>query len=149
MSVDISPVRPQDAETLLALARAFHAGEGRTLEAAAISALQQISHGEPLARAWLVRVSARPVGYLIITLGFSVEYGGRDGFIDDLYVAPEARGRGLGRLLVELACREAARLGIRTLHLEVEMQNARAASLYRSVGFAETGRRLMRKRISD
>jgi hypothetical protein len=34
----------------------------------------------------------RPVGHLIITLGYSVEYGGRDGFIDDLYLVPEVRG---------------------------------------------------------
>lgn len=101
-----------------------------------------------LARAWIVRAAGRAVGYLIITLGDSVEYGGRDGFIDDVYLVPEARGQGLGRKLVELTVIEAARLGIRTLHLEVATENDRATSLYRSAGFEETGRQLMRRQIS-
>jgi ribosomal protein S18 acetylase RimI-like enzyme len=75
------------------------------------------------------------------------EYGGRDGFIDDLYLIPEARGRGWGRLVIDFALSEATRLGIRTLHLEVEVNNDPAHSLYRSAGFEETGRRLMRRRL--
>jgi ribosomal protein S18 acetylase RimI-like enzyme len=95
----------------------------------------------------MVRDCDRPVGYLIITLGYSVEYGGRDGFIDDLYLVPEVRGAGLGRRLLAFALAEAARLGVRTLHLEVDVGNERATRLYRAGGFEETGRRLMRRRI--
>jgi ribosomal protein S18 acetylase RimI-like enzyme len=146
-TAEIVPVRPEDAGALLDLARAFHAEEGRRLDAANEAALVAITRGEPLAQAWLVRVADRPVGYLILTLGYSVEYGGRDGFIDDLYVAPDARGQGLGTKLLDFALAEAARPGIRTLHLEVET-DCRAAHLYRSAGFEETGRRLMRRRIA-
>ena len=70
-------------------------------------------------------------------------------FIDDLYLAPNMRGQGVGRKLLDFALEEAARLGIGTLHLEVETDNARAARLYRSAGFEETGRRLMRRRLGD
>jgi len=87
------------------------------------------------------------VGYLIITLGYSVEYGGRDGFIGDVYLVPEARRAGLRRRLLAFALAEAERLGVRTLHLEVEVENERATRLYREGGFEETGRRLMRRRI--
>jgi len=96
-TAEIVPVRPEDAGALLDLARAFHAEEGRRLDAANEAALAAITRGEPLAQAWLVRVADRPVGYLILTLGYSVEYGGRDGFIDDLYVAPDAVARGWAR----------------------------------------------------
>ena len=41
----------------------------------------------------------------------------------------------------------AAELGIRTLHLEVEVRNDNATRLYRIAGFRETGRRLMRLRV--
>jgi ribosomal protein S18 acetylase RimI-like enzyme len=146
-TVEIAAVRPDDAAVLVMLARAFHGEEGRTLDAAGETALVAIAEGEPLARAWLVRDGDRPVGYLVITLGFSVEYGGRDGFIDDLYLAPEVRGAGLGRRLLAFALAEAERLGVRTLHLEVEVENERATRLYRAGGFEETGRRLMRRRI--
>jgi ribosomal protein S18 acetylase RimI-like enzyme len=88
-------------------------------------------------------------GYLLITLGYSIEYGGRDGFIDDLYLKPQARGRGLGRKFVNFALAEAEKLGISTLHLEVEAGNDAALDLYRRSGFEETGRRLMRRRIGQ
>lgn len=146
-TADIAAVRRDDAAVLVTLARAFHGEEGRTLDAASEAALVAIAEGEMLARAWLVRGGDRPVGYLIITLGFSVEYGGRDGFIDDLYLVPEVRGAGLGRRLLAFALAESARLGVRTLHLEVDMENEPATRLYRAGGFEETGRRLMRRRI--
>jgi ribosomal protein S18 acetylase RimI-like enzyme len=147
VTANIAAVRPDDAAMLPTLARAFHGKARRTLDAVGAPALVAIAQGEPLARAWLVRDSDRPAGYLIITLGYSVEYGGRDGFIDDLHLVPEARGPGLGRRLLPFALAEAAQLGVRTLHLEVEVENERATRPYRAGGFEETGRRLMRRRI--
>jgi ribosomal protein S18 acetylase RimI-like enzyme len=83
-----------------------------------------------------------------VTLGYSVEHGGRDGFIDDLYLVPSARGAGLGSALLDIALVEARRLGIRTLHLEVDAANEGASHLYRKRGFAENGRRLMSLRLA-
>ena len=100
-----------------------------------------------MARAWIVRHANRVVGYVVLTLGYSIKYGGRDGFIDDLCLIPEVRGKGLGRKLLYFALSQAAQLGIGTLHLEVENSNEKATCLYRSVGFEATGRSLMRVRI--
>ncbi|MXP64633.1 GNAT family N-acetyltransferase [Roseomonas sp. M0104] len=136
-----------DGAVLLALARAFHAEDGHPLDAAGEAAVLAVAAGEPLARAWILRRGGEALGYLILTLGYSVEYGGRDGFIDDLYLAPALRGQGAGRHLLGFALEQAARLGINTLHLEVEAENPRAHRLYRQAGFEETGRRLMRRRI--
>ena len=36
------------------------------------------------------------VGYLVLTLGYSLEYGGRDAFIDEVYIRSSYRGRGIG-----------------------------------------------------
>ena len=141
------PAAEAHVDILLRLARAFHAEEGRSLDADSAAAVVGIARGEPLARGWIVRSSGRAVGYVVITLGYSIEYGGRDGFIDDLYLVPEARGRGWGRCLLDFACDEAKRLGIRTLHLEVEVGNDRAVRLYRGAGFEQTGRKLMRLRL--
>jgi ribosomal protein S18 acetylase RimI-like enzyme len=140
--------REVDADALLDLARAFHIEDGHPLDAMGEAAVVQIARGEPFARAWIMRHGAAAVGYVVITLGFSIEYGGRDGFIDDLYVIPGERGRGLGGKLLEFTLAEAARLGIRTLHLEVEPENSLAGGLYQSAGFEATGRRLMRLRLT-
>ena len=100
-----------------------------------------------LARRTRADRAQQPLGYLILTRGYSVEYGGRDGFIDDLYLAPALRGRGVGARLLAFALEQAAALGIGTLHLKAEVGNARALRLYRAAGFEETGRRLLRRRI--
>ena len=143
-------VRPADAgdlDILLALAEAFHAEDGHALDEGGRGALAAIAAGEPLARAWLFELEGRAVGYGVLTLGFSVEYGGRDGFLDDFYLAPDARGRGLGRQALAFLEAEARALGIRVLHLEVEAGNGRAETLYRRSGFRDNGRRLMSKRL--
>ena len=138
-----------DADALLAMARLFHREDGHPLTPGAEAALLRITAGEePLARAWIVRdTSGTPAGYLVLTLGYSIEYEGRDGFIDDLYLAPSLRGRGVGHRLLAFALEQAMFLGIGTLHLEVEEDNPGAQRLYRRAGFEETGRRFMRRRI--
>ncbi len=147
MDVHFDPVSEGDMEALVAMVRANHAGDAHPHSPYFESAIAQIVKGEPLARAWMVRSADAIVGYVVLTMGYSIEYGGRDGFIDDLYLIPEARGRGWGRIVLDFAVSEAARMDIRTLHLEVDVNNDRAYSLYRSAGFEETGRRLMRRRL--
>ena len=144
MNCEYVSVGMAQAPTLIAMAKAFHGGDDPPFDAASEAAVMVLARGSPFGRAWLVMLDNKPVGYVVVTLGFSLEYGGHDGFVDDLYLVSEVRGRGLGRELTQFAINEAAKLGIRTLHLEVEAGNDRASALYRKAGFRETGRALMR-----
>ena len=76
-----------------------------------------------------------------IALEFSAKPKTRHkGHLIGMYVKPEARGTGAGRLLVERALVHAAeRPGLRVLTLTVTQGNAPAELLYRSVGFKEFG----------
>lgn len=57
-----------------------------------------------------------------------------------MYVAPEARGRGIGRLLVQaLIARAQATAGVEQIHCTAVTTNAAALSLYRTLGFASYG----------
>lgn len=56
-----------------------------------------------------------------------------------MWVAPEARGRGVGRALVDAAMRWARLAGAATLVLRVTERAPAAVALYRSLGFADTG----------
>lgn len=55
--------------------------------------------------------------------------------LGDLAVLPEARGRGLGRRLLDAALAEAMRRGAKKVYLEVRESNAAARRLYERAGF--------------
>ena len=56
-----------------------------------------------------------------------------------MYVAPAARGRRLGRLILDRLLEHARALGISVLRLETGNKQMEALSLYRSVGFINRG----------
>ena len=61
-----------------------------------------------------------------------------------VYVDPNARGRGVGRLLVEHAIASGEHGGIWTLQVGVMVENAASLALHRSCGFRDVG---VRKKI--
>ena len=109
-SLRFDPAGAADIDTLLAMTRALHRDDSHPLDAAGDQAVARIARGEPCARAWIARRDIAAIGYVVITFGDSIEYGGRDSFIDDLYVVPTARDLAVGRQLIEFALREAAAL---------------------------------------
>ena len=88
---------------------------------------------------WLAEDDGKATGHLVLTVCFSMEYGGLRGFIDDLYVRPDARGRGAGAALLAAARADAVRRGVRALHVEVGPENHVARRVYARAGFGESG----------
>ena len=62
-----------------------------------------------------------------------------EGHITNVAVAPAARGRGIGRALMQALMQYAANLGVHYLTLEVRRGNEAARKLYTSLGFVELG----------
>ena len=83
----------------------------------------------------------------MLCLGFGIEYGGPDAFVDDLYLVPEARGRGSAARCWQRLEAEARGLGLYALFLVVDPENAPAVALYRRRGFDGTHWLLMAKRL--
>lgn len=129
-------------------ARASEDGTSAFVPGVVESALQQLIADPGLGEAWLIEHAGEPAGYIIVTWGFSLEFHGRDAFIDELYVAPSHRGRGIGQRAIEHASNRCGARGIGALHLEVDPENERALALYRRSGFQERGYRLMSRRLS-
>jgi ribosomal protein S18 acetylase RimI-like enzyme len=77
------------------------------------------------------------VGYIVLCFGYSLEWLGRDAFVDEFYLRAEYRGRGWGRRTMEFVEEKARSAGIRALHLEVVRGNGSALELYRRIGFQE------------
>lgn len=137
MSAALTLAAPEHFERLDALVTAFHAEEGISLpDDARHAALHPLLDGIPHGAAYLIGPPRAPIGYVIVTFGWSVEFGGMDGFVDEIYVRPGVRGRGIaGEVLLALP-RALAGAGVKALHLEVAADNAAAQRLYSRSGFA-------------
>ena len=148
MEINFRPATAADADTLLPMIRALCEHDGTPFDEAGVRrALAQVIADDSLGRVWLAVRGNEPAGYVVLTFGFSLEFGGRDAFIDELYVRDEFRRRGLGRRAIELAERACRERGIGALHLEVERANAAAQELYRRSGFRDHDRYLLTKRL--
>jgi diamine N-acetyltransferase len=148
MNPSIRAANAGDLETLVALMRDFYLEDADPfVEEESRTAFAALLAEPSWGRLWLAQQGTSAVGYVVLTLGFSMEFGGRDAFIDDLYVTSSHRGQGIGGALIT-ACEQACKdLGIRALHLEVRSTNP-ATSLYRRLGFRDHEHRLMTKRLA-
>lgn len=137
MSVQIESASAQDVSAILQMMGHLYGGEGLLLPSRSPQALLLLLREPRYGQCFIVREQELAVGYFVIAFGFSLEFGGRDAFLDELYLVREARGRGLGRQCVDHAVQFCRSEGIGALHLEVSRANTAAQQLYRGTGFRE------------
>lgn len=105
--------------------------------------LREIIVNSNLGRLWKITLEDKLAGYLMLTYGFSLEFGGRTCFVDEFFVKEEFRGRGLGRQALKEVQTLAPGLGIKAISLEVLRKNTKAYQFYGEVGFVDSDRALM------
>jgi len=126
-----------DLDRVLPLVAAFHAEEGIAQdEATRRTALTPLLEGSPHGCIYLAGPTRAPIGYVIITFGWSVEFGGMDGFVDEIYIRPGVRGRGIGTDVLLSLPKTLAKAGMKAIHLEVDRGNAAARRIYEKLHFA-------------
>ena len=133
-----SPIRrasSDDIPALVALMYDFYAEADFPLDRqeAAVS-FAALMADESRGAVWLAFDEGAPAGYVVLTVRFSMEYGGLDAFIDDLFVRPDGRGKGLGKALLGVLFAECARRNVKAVHVEVGAGNTVAQGLYASYG---------------
>ena len=89
--------------------------------------------GTPFAAIYLLEADGRTAGYALLALTWSQEGGGLTVWVDELYVLPQFRGRGLGTAFFH-ALRECYPEAAR-FRLEVEPDNSRAKARYGRMGY--------------
>jgi GNAT superfamily N-acetyltransferase len=128
---------PTQLEELLPLVAAYHAFEEvETSAEQRKNSVTKLLRDKSLGEIWLVRKLDSLIGYIAICYSYSIEFGGRDAFVDEFYIAAGERGKGIsGRVLKEIAALLRAR-GIVAVHLEVDGGNERARTAYAQAGFS-------------
>lgn len=137
MNITVRKATEADIPQLVGLMAEFYAAAGFSLAAIwANRSFSALLADQSRGAAWIVAEDAAPVGYVILTVRFSMEHGGLDGFIDDLFVRPLYRRRGFGRLALQALFDECRRRGVLAVSVEAGPDNAGAQALYASHGLA-------------
>jgi GNAT superfamily N-acetyltransferase len=138
-----------DVDVLLGLRLTFCHHEHLPFdEGAARTALDNLLADGSLGEVWLIFLDGAAAGYIVLTFGYSLEFNGRDAFVDELYVEEGHRGRGVGGLALRLAEDACRTMGVRALHLEVDRENHRARAVYEKAGFEDRYNHLLTKRLA-
>jgi len=95
---------------------------------------EAISGNHPAIHVLLAEQDQQPMGIAILFLTFSTWRGTRGVYVQDIFVAPDARGTGLGKELIEAAAKWAAAQGADHLRLSVDQDNVAAQSFYDAIG---------------
>jgi GNAT superfamily N-acetyltransferase len=83
------------------------------------------------------------VGYVFFSPGYNTDVAARSMWLHDLFVAPPARGRGVGYALMAAVAAETVRAGCVTLDWGVHAANAGALEFYRRLGASGAEVRIM------
>lgn len=88
---------------------------------------------EPSTIAYLIGEPA--VGVAVVTLRRNVWYDGPVALLDELYVAPGHRGRGLGSAIIDRLLRDAVEIGVSAIEINVDQEDVDAQRFYERHGF--------------
>jgi ribosomal protein S18 acetylase RimI-like enzyme len=146
------PANPDEDDLIVQMCLALNREDpGESVGEAQIRRTLAAFRADPVrGRPLLAEVEGVVVGYALLVSFWSNEYGGEICAIDELYVKPSHRNRGISTSLFD------AVVGDRSLwpecpvalELEVTPDNARARALYERLGFCAKNQTL-RRRIRD
>lgn len=138
------PAVPEDIPLLVTLMTDFYSETATPLDTQrAADAFAAVVADDRLGHVWLIQAENEDVGYVVVTFSYSMEFGGRNAFLDDLFIRAAFRGAGLGTAALKEVRAFCADRDVRALHLETGRDNAAAQALYRSAGFKVTDRQLL------
>ena len=97
---------------------------------------------------FLIKQASEFVGYAALCFGFSLEYGGRDAFIDELFIRKDFRNKKIGSEFLDYIFKYARTTGIKALHIEVKEKHTEALNLYEREGFIAHGGKFLSKALT-
>lgn len=133
----IRPIQESDRASYLAMAAEFFSSPvvlSPIPEEHITRTFDLLMQGTPFAEGYLFEQEGKTIGYALLARTWSQEAGGEVIWIEELYLRPEARGKGTGRAF--LAFLETQYPSAKRFRLEVEKENTRAVALYESMGFS-------------
>lgn len=126
----------RDLPELLVLAKEFCEIDNHTYEESRIiNTIKPLFSNPQLGLIVLATQGSNLLGYAVLTWGWSIESGGREGLIDEIYV--RERNTGLGSELLAEVVKVAKQNDVKMIFLETELANERVRGFYRRHGFIQ------------
>jgi GNAT superfamily N-acetyltransferase len=136
-----------DIPILIGMIKSFYIEDHHKYQEKKIrKALGEIIREKEWGKVFLIEFKNQIIGYFILTYGWSLEYFGRDIFIDEIFIKKSFRGLGLGKRSLEFIEQYVKENNILAIHLEVNKYNM-AKKLYESRGYHSHDSDLMSKRF--
>jgi ribosomal protein S18 acetylase RimI-like enzyme len=136
MATDIGLATIRHIDELLPLVSAYHDFEGVEQDAETRrKTISTLLIAPELGPVWLIHHAGSLVGYIAICLGYSIEFGGRDAFVDEFFLLEDFRGKGIGTAVLKMVIKHLKDDDVKALHLEVGKSNQRARAMYEAAGF--------------
>ena len=136
MAFRIEPAQPRDTAVLMALIRALAEYERLTHLVVGTEAQlrEELFGARPVIEAVVGREDGRAVGFALYFHNFSTFLARRGLYLEDLFVLPEARGRGYGKALMRHVARLAVERDCGRFEWTVLDWNQPAIDFYKSLG---------------
>lgn len=120
MSATLRIARPDDSARVLRLVAACHDEVGLTSDARDVeAAVDSLLGGTVPGALYLIGPPSSPVGYLAVSFGHSISLGGTEALMDELYIRPSVRRRGMAGEAVAALTKMLTEHGVRALHVRV------------------------------
>ena len=138
-AIEIRPIIARDVPALLPLVEQYWISEDiMHFEAGRVAKqLERVCADPRRGSGWIASMRGAPVGYLLAVYVFSLEHLGLTAEIDEFFVLPSARGKGVGGELLRVAESEFTRRGCTNVSLQLGKGNDRARAFYRRQGYRE------------
>jgi ribosomal protein S18 acetylase RimI-like enzyme len=104
-------------------------------------AVLEVLQNDRLGFVLIAREAKRAIGAACISFAWTLEHGGKSAWLDELYVLPAYRRRGVGTALLREVIGVAGEMGCAAIDLEVEHNHRQAERLYQREGFEVLDRR--------
>lgn len=145
--MEIKSIRLEELPILLNLMRAMQEEDPWSVpfeEDQVRETLKNLLANREFGQGWFVAEGQQIIGYIVMAFDYSLEYGGRNAWVDEFYIEKNSRGRGIGAQVLDFFERTAQEAGATAVHLEVNQGN-KAIDPYRRRGFEDHHRYLMTK----
>ena len=136
MSISIQPARPQDVPQIFTLIRALAEYEKLTHLVVGTEAQlhDELFGAQPVIECVLAWEGGRALGFALFFHNFSTFLARRGLYLEDLFVVPEARGRGIGKALLQHLARLAIERKCGRFEWSVLDWNQPAIDFYEALG---------------